>query len=106
LLLLEEPELSLNEGIVRQIAPLIFKMQRDAKHRRQVWVTTHSEALLSNPGIDPAEVVRLEPTSDGTQAHATSTADIDLIRAGYSIAEVLLPKIRPANVDQLSLFGT
>lgn len=105
LLLLEEPELSLNEDIVRQIYPLIWKMQRDAKYRRQVFVTTHSEALLQHKALDPREVIRLEPTGDGTGVHAPSKQDLALVEAGYSVAEVMLPKVRPANLDQMSLFG-
>lgn len=104
LLLLEEPELSLNEDIVRQIHPLIWRMQRQAKYRRQIFVTTHSEALLQDKGIDPREVIRLEPSHDGTRAIEISDIDKALIAAGYSIAETILPKVRPAQVDQLSLF--
>lgn len=104
LLLLEEPELSLNEDIVRQIHQLIWRMQRQAKYRRQIFITTHSEALLQDKGIDPREVIRLEPTPDGTHAVEISDTDKALISAGYSIAEAILPKVRPAHVDQLDLF--
>lgn len=104
LLLLEEPELSLNEDIVRQIHPLIWRLQRQAKHRRQVFVTTHSEALLQDKSIDPREVIRLEPTANGTVAVLASPEDIELIEAGYSIAETMLAKARPAEVGQLALF--
>ncbi len=105
LLLLEEPELSLNEDIVRRIPPLIWKVQRHAKYRRQVFVTTHSEALLGDKGIDPREVIRLEPTQDGTVVIESSEADKALIAAGYSVAEAILPKAKPAQIDQLSLFN-
>ena len=47
-LLLEEPELSLNAGIVSQLAPLISRMQKG--RRCQVLVSTHSDALLKEPG--------------------------------------------------------
>ena len=104
LLLLEEPELSLNEDIVRQIHKLIWKMQRLAKYRRQVFITTHSEALLQDASIDPHEVVRLEPTKDGTLAHETSDEDAALVAAGYTVADVLLPKTNPSQIKQLSLF--
>ncbi len=104
LLLLEEPELSLNEDIVRRIHPLIWRMQRQAKYRRQVFITTHSEALLQEKSIDPREVIRLETTRDGTHAVESSEEDKALIAAGYSIAETMLPKVRPAQVNQLSLF--
>lgn len=104
LLLLEEPELSLNEDIVRQIHQLIWRIQRQAKYRRQVFVTTHSEALLQYKGIDPREVIRLEPTQDGTHVVETTDKDKALIAAGYSIAEAILPKVKPADLSQLSLF--
>lgn len=104
LLLLEEPELSLNEDIVRRIHQLLWRMQRRAKYRRQIFVTTHSEALLEDKSIDAGEVIRLEPTKDGTLAHETSPEDIKLIAAGYTVGEVLLPKAKPAKVEQLSLF--
>lgn len=104
LLLLEEPELSLNEFIIRQIHKLIWKMQRQAKYRRQVFITTHSEALLEDPSIDSREVIRLEPTKDGTLALETSADDQALVAAGYSVAEALLPKTKPPQVDQLSFF--
>ena len=68
LLLLEEPELSLNEAIVRQIPLLLQRIQRDKKRRpRQVLVSTHSDALLSNPGIDGRGVLLLVATPDGTE---------------------------------------
>lgn len=104
LLLLEEPELSLNEDIVRQIHQLIWRIQRQATYRRQIFITTHSEALLQDKGIDPREVMRLEPSRDGTRAIEISDTDKALISAGYSIAEAILPKVRPAQVEQLSLF--
>jgi len=104
LLLLEEPELSLNEDIVRQIPKLIWKMQQQAKYRRQVFITTHSEALLHDQSMDPHEVIRLDPTKDGTLAQEASDEDVALVAAGYTVAEVLLPKTRPAQVKQLSLF--
>lgn len=104
LLLLEEPELSLNEDIVRKIHPLIWQIQRQAKYRRQVFITTHSEALLQDRSIDPREIVRLEPTQDGTRIVEASEHDKALIKAGYSVAETMLPKVKPANIDQFPLF--
>lgn len=104
LLLLEEPELSLNEAIVRQIPKLVWQMQRQAKYRRQVLITTHSEALLQDKSIDVREVLRLEPTDNGTVVHEPSREDRDLVRSGYSVAEAMLPKVRPYSVEQLSIF--
>ena len=79
-------------------------MQRQAKYRRQVFITTHSEALLEDKSINVHEVIRLEPTPDGTIAQEASSEDVALITAGYTVAEVLLPKNKPSQLNQLSLF--
>lgn len=104
LLLLEEPELSLNESIVERIHRLIVQMQRQAKHSRQVFITTHSEALLSDEALDIREVLRLEPTEDGTVVHEADETDTKLVMSGYTVAEALLPRVMPRKLDQLSLF--
>jgi predicted ATPase len=105
LLLLEEPELSLNDAIVREIPSLIDRIQRDKKRRsRQVIITTHSEALLSNPGIDARGVLLLEPGPEGTTVRAVNNGEAVSISAGLSIAEVVLPKTRPAKTQQLALW--
>lgn len=103
LLLLEEPELSLNESIIREIPPLLWQMQRKAKYRRQVFITTHSTALLEHKSIDPREVLRLEPSSEGTKVQPPSEEDIKLVAAGYTVAEAMASKTRPVRLEQLSL---
>jgi predicted ATPase len=105
LLLLEEPELSLNDAIVREIPGLIDRIQREKKKRnRQVVITTHSEALLSNPGIDARSILVLEPNAEGTTIRAVDDIESVSLNAGLSVAEVVLPKTRPANVEQLALW--
>lgn len=104
LLLLEEPELSLNEAIVRQIPALLWQMQRKAKYRRQVFVTTHSEALLEHTSVDPRDVVRLEPSGDGTRAVTATAQEIALVAAGYNVAEAMVKKMPMGHIDQLSIF--
>lgn len=103
-LLLEEPELSLNETIVGRIHKLVVQMQRQAKYPRQVFITTHSEALLSDESIDVREVLRLEPTPDGTVVHEPDETDRTLVRSGYTVSEALLPKVNPKGVEQIGLF--
>ena len=94
-LLLEEPELSLNAGIVSQLAPFISRMQRS--RRPQVFVSTHSDALLIEKGIDGGEVLLLTPAREGTAVKIVS--DIDevqvLLEAGFTVGEAVLPRTRP-----------
>ena len=101
-LLLEEPELSLNAGIVSQIAALISKMQRT--RRRQVFVSTHSDALLTEQGIDGREVLLLTPAKEGTVV--TIASDIDevraLLEAGLTVSEAVLSRAKPENAERLS----
>ena len=104
LLLLEEPELSLNESIVRQIPALLWQMQRKAKYRRQVFVTTHSEALLEHTSVDPRDVVRLEPSGDGTHAVTATAQEIALVAAGYNVAQAMVQKMPMGDIGQLSMF--
>ena len=104
-LLLEEPELSLNAGIVSHLAALIAKMQR--RRRRQVFVSTHSDALLTEQGIDGREVLLLMPAKEGTEV--TIASDIDevksLLENGLTVAEVVLSRTKPAHPEQLGLLS-
>jgi predicted ATPase len=103
LLLLEEPELSLNQAIVEQIPLMLRTVLRDRKRTRQVIISTHSEALLSNPGIDARGVLVLESGREGTEIRTVRDAEAEAINSGLTIAEVILPKTRPENTEQLGL---
>ncbi len=104
LLLLEEPEISLNDAIVKEIPLILQRLQRDRKARRQIILSTHSEALLSNPGIDGRSVVVLESSAEGTKARTVRADEAIALEAGLSVAEVVLPKTRPTSVEQLGLW--
>lgn len=101
--LLEEPEISLNDAIVREIPLLLHRLQQGRRDKRQIILSTHSEALLSNPGIDGRGVVLLESGLQGTTARSLNQDEIQVIEAGLSVAEVALPKTRPSTADQLGL---
>jgi predicted ATPase len=103
LLLLEEPELSLNLEIVRQIPLMLQRLQRNAKRRRQVILSTHSEALLDNP-IDGNRILRLETSDEGTTILPPNETEKRALQSGLTPAEVILPKTRPEHADQLRLF--
>ena len=98
-LLLEEPELSLNLGIVSQLAPLISRMRRN--RRCQVLVSTQSDALLIEPGIDGREVLMLTPEKEGTVVKPSSDFDdvCVLLKNGFTVGEVVLTR----HAEQLSL---
>lgn len=103
-LLLEEPELSLNDAVVREI-PALFKSVRAAtKRSRQVIATTHSDALLSNPGITGKQVLVLEVGAEGTTGRLADSDEIVLLDAGLTVAEVLLPKTKAADLHSLALW--
>jgi predicted ATPase len=104
MLLLEEPEISLNDAIVKEIPLIVDRLQRDRKTKRQVVLTTHSDALLSNPGIDERGVVILETGKQGTTGRPLNSSERQALSAGLSVAEVVLPKTRPQNVNQLGLW--
>lgn len=101
LLLLEEPELSLNAGIVRKLPSLIYRAQKEKK--RQVFLSTHSFDLLSDTGIAPQEVLLLKPNAEGTQTVlASSIQEIKaLLEAGMNLAEAVMPYTIPDKVNQL-----
>src|SRR6476469_3603637 len=104
LLLLEEPELSLNSAIVSNLPSLIYRLQRPRK--RQVILSTHSADLLSDKGIGGEEVLLMTPTPEGTQVKlASSNEQIKmLLEGGLSIADAALPLTAPPAIEKLSLF--
>lgn len=104
LLLLEEPELSLHQAVVEQIPAMIERVQRTRKTKRQVLISTHSQALLNNPGIDPRGVVVLEPSREGTTVRSVDEVEAKGLDAGLSVADVVLPKTRPKGIEQLGFW--
>jgi predicted ATPase len=104
MLLLEEPELSLNSGIVRKLPALMYRIQRQKK--RQILISTHSSDLLSDPGIGGEEVLLLIPSEEGTKVElASSIGEIrDLLEGGLTVADAALPRTVPADILQLDLF--
>ncbi|MFO7775184.1 MAG: AAA family ATPase [Candidatus Hydrogenedentota bacterium] len=103
LLLLEEPELSLNDAIVREI-PRLFEQVQAKKGKRQVVISTHSDALLSNKGIDGRGVLKLEPGPEGTTIRSINDDEAMALRQGLSVAEVILPKTKPEKIGQQELW--
>lgn len=93
-LLLEEPELSLNEEIVAQLPRIMASVKSKSRSGRQFFITTHSHALLSNAGIDPNGIVVLTPSDDGSSLRNVSESEMLALKAGLSPAEAVLPNAR------------
>src|SRR5882724_8316264 len=101
-LLLEEPELSLHPEVVRFIPQMFARIQR--RYGRQVLLSTHSPDMLRDEGVGLDEVLLLLPGGEGTEVRAASKfTDVrELLAGGLTLAEAVLPRTSPRNVDQLS----
>jgi predicted ATPase len=101
-LLMEEPEISLHPAVVEKIPSLMFRIGQLRKDvQRQIIVSTHSDDLLSDRGIAAEEILRLQPSADGTVIESASEADKAAFQSGLSAADILLPQAAPANIGQL-----
>ena len=98
-LLLEEPEISLDRDIVVRLAGLIYRLSRPTlrrragerhSERRQVVLTTHSEYLLCDQGIDGWEVLCVQPGKDGSTVSvlADDPALRKILAAGVMAGEI------------------
>ena len=100
-LLLEEPELSLNAAVVQKLASLLAMAQRGAS--MQVILSTHSPELLDDEGIRPGEVLVLQVTSDATVANQLSEiAEVEAqISADLPLSDVVAELINPGDLTGL-----
>lgn len=104
MLLLEEPELSLHSAVVEQIPLMVDRVQRRVK-KRQIIMSTHSDAILGNQGIDSKGIIILEPGKEGSLVRKVNESENKALEAGFSVSEVVLPRTRPKEVTQLGLWG-
>lgn len=104
-LLLEEPELSLHPDVVRFLPQMFARIQR--RSGRQVLVSTQSPDFLRDRGIGLDEVLLLVPGNEGTSVRpASSIAEMRaLLEGGLNLADAVIPRTRPKDAQQLSLFG-
>jgi len=103
-LLLEEPELSLHSEVVKYIPQMLTRLQR--RYRSQTFISTHSADLLNDQGIGIDEVLLLSPGKEGTEVSvASQIQDIQSLLGGdMRLSDVVLPRTRPRDADQLALF--
>lgn len=104
-LLLEEPELSLHPEVIRFLPQMFARVQRHSA--RQMIVSSHSTELLRDEGIGLDEVLLLTPSPEGTTIRAAeSFPEVRiLLNGGSTLSEAVMPLTRPANAEQLALFG-
>ena len=99
LLLLEEPEISLNRDIILRLPGLIYKLSRPARRRRggarhserrQVILTTHSSDLLCDGGIEGSQVLYITHGKDGStvQTMADDPGMRKALQAGVMPGEI------------------
>ena len=102
-LLMEEPELSLHEGVVQHLVQFFVRAGIKLKNRRQMIVSTHSATLLMDKGIGPEEVAAFYPIKEGTEIQlAYDTAQIrDLMTEGISAGDAAIPSTDPEDAHQL-----
>lgn len=104
-LLLEEPELSLNSAIVKMLPTVLAVAQRD--RTLQVILSTHAPELLDDEGVRAQEILVLRVTSDGTTAQVL--ADFDEVsaelEAGLPTSDIVNDLIAPADLSGLIAAG-
>jgi predicted ATPase len=103
-LLMEEPELSLHPEVARFIPQMFAQVQH--RFQRQMLISTHSSELLRDEGIGLDEVLLLSPEARGTSiALASDSRQIEeLLDGGSTLADAVIPRTRPQDVEQLMLF--
>lgn len=100
LLLLEEPELSLNSSIVTKLPSVFYNLTK--KKKRQIFVSTHSSELLSDTTIDASEILIMTPTHEGTTVQLAKDDNefVDASIAGFTAPEILQPRFEiEENID-------
>lgn len=102
-LLLEEPELSLNDAVVSELPRMFARMQKFSG--RQVITTTHSSSLLDDRNIGLKEVHRISVDASGSSVETLVNNDVvsAQVRGGMTISEAVLPLLRPKGIERLGI---
>lgn len=104
LLLMEEPELSLHQGVVEKIPLLVEKIQKKTNPRRQIIISTHSETILSDRAISADDLLILETGKEGSTVRVVTDEERFGLESGLSVADVVLPQTRPKKFEQMNLW--
>jgi len=104
-LILEEPELSLNVAIVRELPKIIYELDKAARRKRQVFISTHSADLIWDKSISAEEVIILKPSNESSEASlASSNEEIKgLLESGFNMSDIILQYSAPEGMKQADL---
>jgi predicted ATPase len=105
-LLLEEPELSLHPEVVRKLPQLLAELQEEIRRMkresidtfepRQLFISTHSDELLRDPGISADEVLLVRPVDEASVLEVATEEERTALRnSNLTVADVLLPRSSP-----------
>ena len=104
-LLMEEPELSLHEGLIQNLVQLFYRASNSkrGKEQRQTLISTHSATLLMDEGIAANEVAVFQPGKEGTRVVLTNKIPhIDaLMNANITAGETAIPFTHSKDAHQL-----
>lgn len=101
--IIEEPELSLNDGVVQDLCEFFEKSLEQSKKGGQLFVSTHNGALLSNPGISSDGVIVIKPSSDGSTVEKMNRQELMVVDAGFPPSDAVLPSVEKMGKVNLGL---
>jgi predicted ATPase len=100
-LLLEEPELSLNDAVISELPKMFVRMQRLSG--RQVITTTHSSVLLDDTGVGLSEIHRIFVDKNGSAVQTASDNESIMaqVSGGMTPSQAIFPLLRPSDIEKL-----
>lgn len=101
--IIEDPELFLNDGVMNDFSAFFGKSMWESKNRGQLFVSTHNSALLSNPGINPYGVVVVRTSQKDSKAEKMNRHEWKVIDAGLSASDGALQSVERASRIDLGL---
>lgn len=101
--IIEDPEVSLNDGILREFSSFFGRSIRQSKKGGQLFISTHNAALLSNPGINPDGVVVVRSSAEDSKAEKMNQHELMAVDLGLSPSDAVLESIEKAARQNLRL---
>lgn len=103
-IIIEEPELSLNSGILEKLHLVFKKSLERSKNGGQLFLSTHSRSLLSNPGINTRGFVVIEPAKGGSIARKANQLELKTIGYGFPASDAILGPIVEASNKNFGVY--